>query len=78
MEYSVYENLLTLLNIDKFPQAPKYEEPMEEEGIVGDEECCICFSMELDGGEVPDEICNNQKCRRYFHSICLFQVQIFV
>ncbi|XP_031789525.1 E3 ubiquitin-protein ligase FANCL isoform X2 [Nasonia vitripennis] len=73
LEYSVYENLLTLLNIDEFPQAPIVDEPMEQEGIVGDEECCICFSMDDESGNLPDEICNNQKCKRRFHSACLFQ-----
>ncbi|XP_058793457.1 E3 ubiquitin-protein ligase FANCL isoform X2 [Phymastichus coffea] len=72
-EYSVHENLLTLLNIDEFPQVPINFKPVEKQGIIDDEECCICFSMELDNGEIPDEICENQKCRRRFHTICLFQ-----
>lgn len=74
VEYSVHENLLTLLGIDEFPQAPEIEEPVKEDGIVGDEECCICFSLESENGDVPDEICMNQKCRRRFHTACLFQV----
>ncbi|XP_011495738.1 PREDICTED: E3 ubiquitin-protein ligase FANCL [Ceratosolen solmsi marchali] len=72
IECSVYENLLTLLKIDEFPGRPKSHESIEE-GVVGDEECCICFSMELEDNSLPDEICNNEKCRRHFHSICLFQ-----
>jgi hypothetical protein len=73
LQYSVYENLLTLLKIDEFPPQPKTD-GLIEEGIVKDEECCICFSMELENFSIPDEICNNEKCKRHFHSICLFQV----
>lgn len=42
--------------------------------MVGDEECCICFCMEAEDGDIPEEICNNHRCRRHFHSKCLFQV----
>lgn len=73
----MYDNLLTLLNIDEFPQAPRVDESMKDEGMVGEGECCICFSMELDGGELPDEVCGNHRCNRCFHSSCLYQVCVF-
>ena len=46
--------------------------------MVGEKECCICFSLESESGEITDKICNNHKCRRYFHSSCLFQVFILL
>ncbi|KAL7293375.1 hypothetical protein TKK_0013141 [Trichogramma kaykai] len=73
LEDSVYENLLTLLNIDEFPVKPKQAEENEEGGMVGDEECCICFSKEIEENELPNEVCNNYRCRKNFHSTCLFQ-----
>ncbi|KAJ8687439.1 hypothetical protein QAD02_023233 [Eretmocerus hayati] len=74
LECSVYENLLTVLNIDDFPKAPEPESTSDYRGgMVSEEECCICFSMDLDDGELPYEICNNLRCRRHFHSTCLRQ-----
>ncbi|XP_014218744.1 E3 ubiquitin-protein ligase FANCL [Copidosoma floridanum] len=74
LESSVYENLLSLLNIDDFPVQPlTAKSEKDEEGVFGDEECCICFSDEADDGTLPDEVCNNNKCRRRFHPTCLFR-----
>lgn len=67
---------MMLLDINKFPV--KEEKTSAEDGnvIVGDEECCICFSMELDNEILPDKICNNEKCRRHFHTPCLLQARL--
>lgn len=49
---------------------PEQQESMEEKkAIISNRECGICFSDEL-----PDKICNNEKCMRHFHSACLSRV----
>ncbi|XP_017792424.1 PREDICTED: E3 ubiquitin-protein ligase FANCL [Habropoda laboriosa] len=69
----IIDNLLMLLNRDIFPKKEK-EKYIENNGaIVTDEECCICFSMKLDNETLPEKICNNEKCRRHFHTSCLLQ-----
>lgn len=61
---SILENLKMLLNMYEFPEQ---QESMEEKkAIISNRECGICFSDEL-----PDKICNNEKCMRHFHSACL-------
>ncbi|KAL6437567.1 hypothetical protein ACFW04_004185 [Cataglyphis niger] len=61
---SILENLKMLLNFYEFP---KQQESMEEnEAIISNRKCGICFADEL-----PDKICNNEKCMTYFHSACL-------
>ncbi|XP_017877086.1 E3 ubiquitin-protein ligase FANCL, partial [Ceratina calcarata] len=70
------DNMSMLLNIDTFPKKEevKKETSMEEHrGAISDEECCICFSLESDDETLPDKICNNNKCRRHFHTSCLLQ-----
>lgn len=63
---SILENLKMLLNMYEFPEQ---QESMEEKKAIINNECGICFSDEL-----PDKICNNKKCMRYFHSVCLSKV----
>ncbi|XP_074097031.1 E3 ubiquitin-protein ligase Fancl [Cotesia typhae] len=73
-ERSIIENLLDLLDIEELPRPPDENRLVQpNDGIVDDQECCICFSMESDSGETPSEVCNNEKCQRYFHSSCLLQ-----
>ncbi|XP_031841771.1 E3 ubiquitin-protein ligase Fancl isoform X2 [Nomia melanderi] len=71
--YNIVENLMMLLNIDIFPKEVKQEYIKDENAIVTDKECCICYSMVLDNEILPDKICNNEKCRRHFHTPCLLQ-----
>ncbi|CAK9831559.1 E3 ubiquitin-protein ligase FANCL [Anthophora retusa] len=72
-ECDIIDNLMMLLNRDMFPKKEKEEYMENNDAIVADEECCICFSMELDNETLPDKICNNEKCRRHFHTSCLLQ-----
>lgn len=60
---SILENLKMLLNMYEFPEQ---QENIEEKKAIINYECGICFSDEL-----PDKICNNKKCMRHFHSVCL-------
>lgn len=69
----IINNLITLLNIDAFPKKEIKKEAIDYNVIVTDEECCICFSLKLDNETLPDKICNNEKCRRHFHTSCLLQ-----
>ncbi|XP_076618607.1 E3 ubiquitin-protein ligase Fancl isoform X2 [Colletes latitarsis] len=68
---NIIDNLMMLLNIDTFPQKEEKVYIEDKNAIVADEECCICFSMELDNKIIPDKICSNEKCRRHFHTSCL-------
>ncbi|CAK9798168.1 E3 ubiquitin-protein ligase FANCL [Anthophora plagiata] len=72
-ECDIIDNLMMLLNRDMFPKQKKEEYMENNDAIVADEECCICFSMELDNETLPNKICNNEKCRRHFHTSCLLQ-----
>ncbi|KAK9297168.1 hypothetical protein QLX08_009038 [Tetragonisca angustula] len=69
----IINNLMTLLDIDAFPKREIKKEEIDYNVIVTDEECCICFSLKLDNETLPDKICNNEKCRRHFHTSCLLQ-----
>ncbi|XP_043521519.1 E3 ubiquitin-protein ligase FANCL isoform X1 [Frieseomelitta varia] len=69
----IINNLMTLLDIDAFPKKEIKKEEIDYNVIVTDEECCICFSLKLDNETLPDKICNNEKCRRHFHTSCLLQ-----
>ncbi|XP_072760855.1 E3 ubiquitin-protein ligase FANCL [Anoplolepis gracilipes] len=61
---SILENLKMLLNMYEFPE--QQESVEETKTIISNRECSICFSDEL-----PDKICNNEKCIKHFHSACL-------
>lgn len=60
---SILENLKMLLNMYEFSEQESIE---EKKAIINNRECGICFSDEL-----SDKICNNEKCMKHFHSICL-------
>ena len=74
----IKNNLMTLLDIDAFPKREIKKEEIDYNVIVTDEECCICFSLKLDNETLPDKICNNEKCRRHFHTSCLLQVYLYI
>ena len=74
----IINNLMTLLDIDAFPKKEIKKEAIDYNVIVADEECCICFSLKLDNETLPDKICNNEKCRRHFHTSCLLQVYLYI
>ncbi|XP_022907086.2 E3 ubiquitin-protein ligase FANCL [Onthophagus taurus] len=62
--------LYNLLEIKNFPRQPT--NVLEEELLVNDEECCICFSKWLEG-KAPEVQCENGSCRQRFHFDCLYQ-----
>ncbi|XP_033338653.2 E3 ubiquitin-protein ligase Fancl [Megalopta genalis] len=70
---SIIDNLLMLLNVTVFPKVEAKECVEDEDAIVADQECCICYSMVLDNEVLPSKICSNEKCRRHFHTSCLLQ-----
>ncbi|XP_076686698.1 E3 ubiquitin-protein ligase Fancl isoform X1 [Andrena cerasifolii] len=67
------DNLMMLLDMHRFPMKEEKICVDDKSAVVGDEECCICFSMESDTLAFPDKICSNEKCRRHFHTPCLLQ-----
>ncbi|XP_043289903.1 E3 ubiquitin-protein ligase FANCL [Venturia canescens] len=75
-ESAIADNLRILFAIDELPQPPEEEKTKDENAIVEDDECSICFAMELDEHTpplLPVEICSNEKCRKHFHTMCLRQ-----
>jgi len=66
---SILENLRMLLNMYEFPE--QQESLDDVEGIIGNQDCGICFSDKSETGELSDKICNNKRCMRHFHSTCL-------
>lgn len=44
--------------------------------IIDNGECGICFCLKTDNEELPNKICNNEKCMKHYHSICLSKVCI--
>ncbi|XP_011631280.1 E3 ubiquitin-protein ligase FANCL isoform X1 [Pogonomyrmex barbatus] len=66
---NIIENLLVLLNLYAFPE--QQESLDESKGIISSHECGICFSEKSEIDELPDKICNNEKCMKHFHSVCL-------
>jgi len=62
-----------LLNLYDFS---KQQENFEDEkAIIGKQECGICLFVKSDIDELPDKICNNEKCMKHFHSMCLSKVK---
>ncbi|XP_046615116.1 uncharacterized protein LOC124302712 isoform X1 [Neodiprion virginianus] len=71
---SLSENLRILLNLEEFPQATLTKDEKQcDSGLFNDEECCICFSLELNDNELPEKVCNNNTCGKQFHTACLLQ-----
>ncbi|XP_066583705.1 E3 ubiquitin-protein ligase FANCL [Prorops nasuta] len=72
-EINILNNLQNVLEVVKFPTKPDEISNNVGDCIVDDDECCICFSMELEDEKFPTKACNNRKCRRIFHFNCLLQ-----
>lgn len=68
---SILENLRMLLNMSEFP---KQQDSMENNAIVGNQECGICLFEKSDIDELPNKICDNKRCMKSYHSICLSKV----
>lgn len=50
---------------------PEQQESLEDNNvIVGDRDCAICFHGKSEN-ELPDKICDNNKCMKHYHSACL-------
>lgn len=63
------DNLKLLLGLQSLPCKNHYS---EQESLVHQGECCICFTLRLDG-KLPSEVCDNAHCASNFHSACLFE-----
>lgn len=66
---NVLENLRMLLNMYEFPE--RMESLDDAEGIIGSRECGICFFEKSETDELPNKICDNEKCLKHFHTACL-------
>lgn len=71
----LYEQLLLLLGIEKFPKEPKdtsiSEDPNSDQ-LKTNTDCSICFSSDIKGN-LPDVICDNKCCENNYHRDCLFE-----
>ncbi|XP_071563928.1 E3 ubiquitin-protein ligase FANCL [Temnothorax nylanderi] len=66
---TVLENLRMLLNMYEFPDQ---QDSLDDSiGMIGNRECGICFSEKSETDELPNKICNNERCMKHFHSACL-------
>lgn len=75
-DLNICDNLLQILNIDKFPQP--FFMPSTEAAtnyFYQQEVCCICYTLRLDDEDLlPTKMCNNTQCESQFHVTCLAQV----
>lgn len=54
---------------------PEQHDSLDDlKGIIGIRECGICFSEKSETNELPNKICNNNKCMKHFHTACLSRV----
>jgi len=54
---------------------PEQQDSLDDlKGIISNHECGICFYEKSETNELPDKICNNKKCMKHFHSVCLSEV----
>lgn len=58
------------IEIENFPARPK--ETNNEQLLVNEGECCMCFSLRLND-RMPEIICQNSSCNRFFHVQCLYE-----
>lgn len=61
------ENLEVLLET----RFPRKEDKKKEELSV---ECGICYAYRLQD-QLPERVCDNPKCARPFHRMCLYEVR---
>ncbi|KYN03720.1 E3 ubiquitin-protein ligase FANCL [Cyphomyrmex costatus] len=66
---NILDNLRMLLNIYIFPE--QQDSLDESQGVISNRQCGICFFELSETDELPNKICNNQKCMKHFHSTCL-------
>ncbi|XP_075221829.1 E3 ubiquitin-protein ligase FANCL-like isoform X2 [Lycorma delicatula] len=77
---SLVDNLLTILGFDEFPlpvspssSQKKNTRSSQDDLLVDDQECSICFMLRAQDNMLPTKICNNDKCTSVFHLLCLAQ-----
>ncbi|XP_025987010.1 E3 ubiquitin-protein ligase FANCL [Solenopsis invicta] len=68
-DHSILENLRMLLNMYEFPE--QQDSLDDSKGIFRNRECGICFFEKSETDELPNKICNNERCMKHFHSACL-------
>ncbi|KAG5325857.1 FANCL ligase, partial [Pseudoatta argentina] len=66
---NILDNLRMLLNMYTFPE--QQDSLNDSQGVISNRECGICFSETSETDELPNKICNNHKCMKHFHSVCL-------
>lgn len=55
---------------------PEQQDTLDDSlGVISNRECGICFFEKSEMDELPDIICNNDKCMKHFHSACLARVR---
>ncbi|XP_039962348.1 E3 ubiquitin-protein ligase FANCL [Bactrocera neohumeralis] len=73
VELDIHKNLLRIFDICYFPMPPG-SGWMEVDGEVNTTEqkfCNICYSYQLEEGEIPIVSCDNLQCTLVYHAACL-------
>lgn len=69
-ENNIIEELLKLFDISAFPTKPLQD--CDEDCLLSEGECCICFALKLED-VLPEVVCSNTSCNQIFHQKCLYQ-----
>lgn len=62
---SVLDNVEAVLEVECLP-------PTTQQSVDFSLECGICYSYQLEGA-IPERVCEDRRCARAFHSVCLYQ-----
>eukprot|EP00035_Acanthoeca_spectabilis_P037069 m.43366 g.43366 ORF g.43366 m.43366 type:complete len:379 (-) comp8424_c0_seq2:213-1349(-) len=62
---SVLDNVEAVLEVECLP-------PTAQQSVDFSLECGICYSYQLEGA-IPERVCEDRRCARAFHSVCLYQ-----
>lgn len=64
---SLVDNLQKCLKL-KFRDPPKENEDL----AILSNSCSICYEFHLENESVPDLVCENERCKKAFHRLCLY------
>ncbi|KAK4877788.1 hypothetical protein RN001_010294 [Aquatica leii] len=69
LQGNIIDELVKLLEMETFPVK---QVEADETALYNTGDCCICFSLRLNGN-LPEINCKNPSCEQFFHTDCLYQ-----
>ncbi|CAG9767716.1 unnamed protein product [Ceutorhynchus assimilis] len=66
---NIFQGILDLLGLEDFPKRPTTKN--QHNLLVDYGECSICFSLRLNE-KLPEVICTNKRCEKFYHNECLY------